>query len=516
MRTSLPARLASVTLTVAMVAGAAACGASGVSGDKSAAAGGKIVYAEQLGPRAAWALETDDAIVLSHAGCLEPLVRYSNDNALEPGLATSWVNTEPTVWDFTLRSGVTFQDGTKMDAEAVVGALQKVLAVTAPARAFNPKVVSGVKAIDASTVRITTPAPDVLMPLRMASPNTGILAPKAYAGAKIDILGTCTGPFQVTKEVPSQSIQLKRNDSYWGGKVVLAEAEVRFIPDGAARATQVQTGEVQIAAGIPAASRSTLSGDSKLKVLSRELPRTTAMILNNSRAPFNDPKVRKAMQYALDLSSIATGVYEGSAKPAVGPFAPEKPWTPSGARPVAADPAKATRLLQEAGVDPADLGFELIAYNDRPEFGDLPAVIQDQLAKIGVKVKIRGGDYASVEPDLLAGKFDAALLSRGYLVDIAEPAGYLASDFTCDGGYNLSHYCDKATDQLIKQAGRTADKAARHNLYGKVAQKLQDEAVATFLVHETSTVATAAGVQNFVMHPLAYYILTADLAISGS
>ena len=67
-----------------------------------------------------------------------------------------------------------------------------------------------------------------------------------------------------------------------------------------------------------------------------------------------------------------------------------------------------------------------MAYNDRPEFADLAAVIQDQLAKIGVKVTIRTGSNASVQPDLLAGKFDAALFSRGYLLDAADPLGYLS------------------------------------------------------------------------------------------
>ena len=70
---------------------------------------------------------------------------------------------------------------------------------------------------------------------------------------------------------------------------------------------------------------------------------------------------------------------------------------------------------------PADLSIELMAYNDRPEFGDVAAVIQSELGELGVKVKIRAGEYASMEPDMLSGDFDAALLSRGYLVDVADP-----------------------------------------------------------------------------------------------
>src|SRR6266540_6031028 len=191
--------------------------------------------------------ETDDGILLSRAGCLETLLRYEPDGTLSENLATSWKQVKPTAWDFQLREGVKFQDGTPMDADAVVGALQHVLDAKTPARSFDPDVVSGVKAVDASTVEITTPAPDMLLPLRMASPNTGILAPKAYEGKQIDIKGTCTGPFTVVKEVPRQSLELERNDNYWGGKPNIASAEVRFVVDGATRVTQVQTGEAQIA-----------------------------------------------------------------------------------------------------------------------------------------------------------------------------------------------------------------------------------------------------------------------------
>jgi peptide/nickel transport system substrate-binding protein len=127
--------------------------------------------------------------------------------------------------------------------------------VQTPARAFNADVISKVSATDESTVQIATPKPDPLLPLRVASPNTGILAPEAYEGKEINIEGTCTGPFTVTDEVPRQSLNLEADDNYyWVGEVNLDSAEVRFIVDGAARATQLQTGEAQIARGIPVAS----------------------------------------------------------------------------------------------------------------------------------------------------------------------------------------------------------------------------------------------------------------------
>jgi peptide/nickel transport system substrate-binding protein len=483
------------------------------SSDGANGAGGRVVYAEFKTPQAAWALETDDAIDLSRAGCLETLTRYQEGGSVAPSLATSWKQVKPTVWSFTLRSGVKFQDGTPMDASAVAGALNHVLKAKTPARAFKPSMVAGVKAVDASTVEITTKAPDVLLPLRVASPNTGILAPKAYTGDKIDIQGTCTGPFTVVSEVPGQSLELKRNDSYWGGKPHLASAEVRFIVDGATRVTQIQSGEVQIASAVPAVSQATLQGSNNIKVDSLQAPRTTALMLNNSRPPFNNPLVRQAIQHAVNLDAIASSVYEGGAKPASGPFSPDDPWAPKGAKPAAYDPNEAKQLLSQAGVDPSSLSFTLIAYNDRPEFADLAAVIQDQLAKIGIKVKIKAGEYASFEPDFLAGNYDAALFSRGYLLDVGEPAGYLSSDYGCKGSFNIAHYCNPQTDAMIQKVAETPDPEARHELYAKIAEKLQADAASVFLVQESLTTAVASNVKGFKTHPLNFYVLTADLSV---
>jgi peptide/nickel transport system substrate-binding protein len=137
-------------------------------------------------------------------------------------------------------------------------------------------------------------------------------------------------------------------------------------------------------------------------------------------------------------------------------------------------------------VDPGELSIELIAYNDRPEFGDVAAVIQNQLGELGIEVKIKGGEYAALEPDMFSGDFDATLLSRGYLVDVADPGGYLASDWACEGGYNIAHYCDPGTDQMIQDAVALEDADERAQAYQELATKLQDEAASGWLLHENA------------------------------
>src|SRR5215217_2087569 len=172
-------RWASGIAVVALAAAGCGMGDNGGGGGANAeGGGGHLVYTEQFGPVAGWATETNDAHTLSRVGCLETLVKFTNEGELEPMLATEWNQVEPTTWEFTLRDDVKFQDGTPMDAEAVAGALTHVLGVETPARAFNSDVISGVEATDESTVRITTPVADPLVPLRVANPNAGILAPK--------------------------------------------------------------------------------------------------------------------------------------------------------------------------------------------------------------------------------------------------------------------------------------------------------------------------------------------------
>ena len=136
-------------------------------------------------------------------------------------------------------------------------------------------------------------------------------------------------------------------------------------------------------------------------------------------------------------------------------------------------------------------------------------------ASWGIEVKIRAGEYASLEPDLLSGNFDATLLSRGYLVDVADPGGYLLSDWTCDGGYNIAHYCDPETDQMIQDAVGIENIDERNAAYQELATKLQSEA-SVFLLHEGAVWGTEADVANFQPHPLDYYVLTADLALGGN
>src|SRR5699024_7118669 len=420
-------RLGALAATAAVVLPLSACGFDGAPAGGSDE-GDPLGISLQFTPAARFALWHADAFALSRVGCLETLVEYDQEaGELVPGLAASWEQTEPVAWDFTLQPDVTFQDGTPMTATEVAGALNHALEVDAPARAFTPESVAGVEAVDDQTVRVTTTEASPLLPFRLASMNTGILAPSAYeAPAGTDVKGTCTGPFEVTDYDAGQSISLERNDDYWGQAPALSTIEALFVPEGETRANQVQAGEAQIALAIPSTSVPALESDPNVAVTHEFTPRTTALYLNTSQEPFDDARVRRAVQSALDLGAIASTVYDGGAQPAIGPFAPDEPWAPD-EQPVEQDLEAARDLLTEAGYESGDLSRTLYGYVERAEFADLAAVIQASLGEIGIDVEVSVPEYAAIESDLLSGNYDMALMSRNHLADIPDPAGYLAA-----------------------------------------------------------------------------------------
>lgn len=507
-----------VLLVVAVACSSAAPGpgASAATGAASPAAEKLVVVGSERTPTGSWALETDDAYFLSAMGVSEGLTRIDFDGSLKPSLATQWTQTGPTTWEFTLRGGVKFHDGTSVDAAAVTTALTHLLGVKTPARSFNTRTVSKVEAAGTDKVRITTVAPAPLLPLIVASPNTGILAAKAYAQSdRIDPVGTGTGPFVMVKDEQPQSAQLKANENYWGGKVGIKEVEYRFVTDPNTRSALARSGEAQLVRRLGIAAVPQIKADPNLAIEQAPVPRTTTLYLNNTKPPLNDVRVRQAIQAAIDVRAIAGTVLEGAVIPAVGPFAPTTPYAPTGAQPVSQDLEKAKRLLSEAGVDPAKLTLSLWTYPGRPELPTVATAIQAMLKKAGINVEIRVAEYSSMEADALAGKHDLFLISRGYLSDVNDPLNYLVADFGCKGAYRMSQFCSQAVDDQLAKASTLSDTAQRYAIYKEIAAQVQSQAVSVFVYHEANLEARSVRLQNYKVHPLDNYVLTPELTLKA-
>jgi peptide/nickel transport system substrate-binding protein len=466
-------------------------------------------------PRKGWMIESDDAFALTYYGIMETLIKVDFDGQMVPSLAETWSQVDDTTWEFKLRSGVAFQNGEPFNAQAVVTALTYLLNTPTPPRGISKDTFVSIEAIDDTTVHIKTAKFDALVPNRLTAPFTGILAPQAYSTSeKIDPFGTGTGPFILKDEVPDQSLSLVKNPNYWGGAVALDEVQVLFIPDETVRAGMVQTGEIDIDPHVPIAQIPVLEADSNIGILRVNQPRTSTLYMNNSKKPLSDIKVRQAIAAAIDKTAIVDSILEGVGSPASGPFAPTEAWANADTAGVAYDVDKAKQLLTEAGYKEGELNLSLWTYSSRSDLPIIAVAIQDMLGKAGIVAEIRVADYSSMEGDVLSGNFDMFLMSRGHVLDNYDPEGFLSSDYTCKGSYNVSHFCNTDFDDLISKADATVDSTARFDLYRQAQTILDEQVVDVFINYTTQIFAYRKSVLNYQPHPLEQYLLTPTLDIT--
>jgi peptide/nickel transport system substrate-binding protein len=465
----------------------------------------------QFAPRAGWAIETNDAFVLTNLGVAETLVKVDFAGALAPSLAESWRAVDPTTWEFILREGVAFHNGEPLTVEAAAAALTSLLASATPPRGLSADSFT-VSASDARTLRFTTSEPDALLPERLVSPNTAILAPAAYVtGQPTNPFGTGTGPFVLVEEVPEQSVSLQKNPTYWGGAVLLDEVEVLWVPDATIRAGMLQSAELDIAQGIPIPQVPVLSANTDLVVEPYDLPRTTALYLNHSAEPLSDVRVRQALAHAIDKQTLIDTILEGYGTVANGPFVPTQPWANAELTTYNYDPERARALLDEAGYGAGQLTLRLWSYSDRPELPLLLEAVQAMLEDAGIVVEPRVAEYETVYADVEQGNFDLFLLSRSHLTDAYDPDGFLSSDFGCEGSFNLNRFCDPPFDAALAPARSTTDIAARYALYQAAQAQIAADAVYVPLLHERRLNGHRQAVIGYQTHVLDHYTLTPEL-----
>ncbi|WP_405903077.1 ABC transporter substrate-binding protein [Streptomyces sp. NBC_00656] len=495
-RSVLPLTLSATALLVPL---ATAC--SGSASDGAAAGGQRLRVVMAFPPAQAMSPYGDDAVTLSRLAVIEGLTTLGRDGTAKPALAASWKRDSAKEWTFTLREA-TFHDGTKVDPAAVVRSL------TAAGKASpKPRVLSDTSltatARGADTVRIVTDEADPLLPQRLANPSLTILSAAAYTGGKADPAGHATGPFALAAVKGAVSATLERNDTYWGAKAKAPGIDVTFVADGTARANALRTEAVDVAEYVPI-SQASLLGDG----LVHEFPsaRTNGLSLNTGRGVFADPAMRAAAREAIDSQALVKAVYEGRADTAQGLLGPGVPW----AADARTTPVGRTKAAGEAQVAKTK-EIVLATYTNRPELPEVATVVQQQLSKRGFTVKQVVRDYAQLEADALAGKYDAFIQARNTLLDTADPVSYLASDFTCDGTFNISQLCDKRVDADVDKAAATTGTDARHAAAARAEADVLGTDALVPLLHERFVQGyDDSRVQGVSLDPLERTLITAD------
>ncbi|MEM7134786.1 MAG: ABC transporter substrate-binding protein [Chloroflexota bacterium] len=432
----------------------------------------------------------------------ETLVEFNEDMEIVPLLAESWeVSEDGRTWTFNLRQGVTFHDGTPFNAEAVKATWERFLDPEVGAkdtRRLEP-ILESLEVVDEHTLNLTTfdPYPELLT--NLTDVHTAIISPTAAEKYDPADFGheepVGTGPFKFEQWVSADRFELVRNEEYWGDKDVWADRIVfRTIPESASLVAALEAGEIDVALGVPAEEAARLGENADLSVGTYEAFRTFMASMLVTVAPFDDVRVRHALNYAVDKEALTQFVMAGFAKPTETVLFPGLPYRVA-QEPYAYDPDKARELLAEAGYSD---GFETtLAYTPQWDKGkEMAETIAAYLQDVGVTAEL-----LSMEAAVLSEFYrDTAevpdrrifmVRKSAFGVDFNLTRLFTQASFDDD---NRERYFNQEVEDLLAEARFSFDEELRANNYAEVQRIVWEDAPEIFLFTATPAFATQADV----------------------
>ncbi len=425
-----------------------------------------------------------DSVLYSNV--FEGLTRFMGDGSVVPGLAASWeISDDGLAYTFTLRDGVTFHDGTTMDAEDVKFTFDRILAEDSTnAQKALYAAISSVDVIDAKTVKLTLSEPNGNMLFNLAWGDAVIVAPESIENIKQTPIGT--GPFKFDEWRQGDSIQISQYDGYWGDTPALTAATFKFISDPTAAFAAMMAEDVDVFTGFPAPENlPQFEADPRFQVLVGSTEGETILSTNNKQPPFDDVRVRQALAHAIDRQAIVDGAMFGYGTPIGTHFAPHNPAYVDLKAGSAFDPDKARALLAEAGM--AD-GFETTLHLPPPSYARRGGeIIAAQLAEVGIKAEIINVEWAQWLETVFRGKnFGLTIVSHTEPMDIgiyANPDYYF-------------QYDNAEFQELIATLNATTDPETRTDMMAKAQEIIASDAVNGYLFQLAQLSVAKAGVQG--------------------
>lgn len=370
-----------------------------------------------------------DQVVYSNV--FEGLTRFASDGSVIKGLAQGWeISPDGCVYTFKLRQGVTFHDGTDMEATDVVFSLDRARAedsVNAQKALFDN--IAKVEALDPTTVKVTLNAPQGNFLFNLAWGDAVIVAPESIDDIKVKPIGT--GAFKFDDWKQGDSITLVRNANYWGEAAVLDKATFKFISEPTAAFAAMMAEDIDAFYSYPAPENlAQFEADPRFTVLSGSTEGETILAMNNKQAPFDNVLVRQAVSHAIDRQAIIDGAMFGYGTPIGSHFAPHHPDYIDLTGNSQYDPEKAKALLAEAGL--AD-GFKTTLKLPPPSYARRGGeIIAAQLRAVGIETEISNLEWAQWLEQAFRGKdFGLTIVSHTEPMDIgiyARPDYYFQYD----------------------------------------------------------------------------------------
>jgi peptide/nickel transport system substrate-binding protein len=505
-------------ILAALIAAAFAAGASGIAAAQdlrmalSSEPSAMDPHFHNLGPNNA---------LTSHV--FDRLVHFDPKHTPIPGLATSWKTVDDLTWEFKLRTGVKFHDGSPFTADDVIFSMERAPNVENSPGSFALYVRGKTfTKVDDHTIRVTTKEPYPLMPNDMAT--IAIISKSAATGAKTDDFNSGkaaigTGPYKYAEFVKGDRYVIVRNDGYWGGKPKWDKVTIRPIKTGPARVAALLAGDVDVIEEVPTTDIQRLQKEGKVEIAQGisnrviyfhidhwrdETPFITANDGAKIKNPLKDLRVRKALSKAINRGAIVDRLMEKAAIPAsqflaegffgISPNLKVEPFDPEGAK----------KLLADAGFPK---GFKMTLHSPNGRYindARMAEAVAQMFTRVGVETKVETMPPAVFFNRASAGaggnpEFSFILVGWGSGTgEVSSPLKSLVATFDKTKGMgtaNRGRYSNPALDKVIDEALGTVDDAKRGALLAK-ASEIAIEDVGVIVSHyQLNTWATRKGLK---------------------
>ena len=425
----------------------------------------------------------------------EKLVGMDEGQKLVPGLALSWKPIDDLNWEFKLRKGVKWHDGSDFTADDVIFTVDRVPKVPNSPSSFSTYVrpIKAIKATDPHTLIITTEKPHPLLPNDLTT--VYIIAKNSATGATTEDFNSGkaavgTGPYKFVRFAKGDRLELARNDAWWGGKTPWEKATLRLLTNDPARVAALLSGDVQAIENAPTADMSRLKADKNLSLSRVGSNRLIYLHLDSNRDvtpfvtdkqgkplaknPLKDPLVRKAISLAINRDAMVSRVMEGEAIASGQPLPDGYPGTSKTLKPDKFDAAQAKKMLADAGYPD---GFAMTIHTPNNRYVNdeqIAQAIAQMLSRIGIAMKVDA--MPSSVYFTRATKLDFSFMLLGWSAGSGEMSDSLRPLLgTFDpkkgwGNANRGRYSNGKFDAMLEDALVTINDAKREALLGRATE----------------------------------------------
>ncbi len=422
-----------------------------------------------------------------------------------PQIAERWEQLSPVSYRFFIRKGITFHNGEELNADDVKFSLDRSIASASVS--YIVDFIKEVKIEDDYTVVVTTKAPYGPTLRNLAVPFAAIV-PKDYVTANPDALKTKpvgSGPYKFVSWAQSDNVKLEAFENYFQGKAKTKYLVMKVIPEAAQRTIALETGELDLSYDILVSDLKRVTANKNLTLF--EAPSLTCFYIsfNMRKAPFDNQKVRQAINMAIDRQLLVDTVNSGTGAAADEIIAPAVfGYHSTGAWEY--NPTKAKALLAEAGY-PNGFSCSLWVNNNQSRV-EMCQAVQEMLREIGITCKVEVMEFGTFISRTTAGEHDMGYFGWVTSTKDADYTYYSLEHSSQHGSPgNRSFIDDPEVDRLVELGRTSADTKVREEAYKDLAYRLKEVANNAPIIYTAITAGASNKVQNFILDPIGYHRL---------